>query len=453
MAIKLFPPDADVELYQEGFGTSDLLGRKSVGEKLSSLVEGIETPVVIALEGPWGSGKTHFLRRWVGAHRLENKGIAQTIYFDAFQSDYLEDPLVAITGAIGERIGTSSKSIWKKMKGAAFKLAKPVSRIGLAMASYGATELAAATVDVAVEATTKELEKAADDFWKKEDGRRAAMEQLRAALTTLTKTEGGHRPLVVVIDELDRCRPDYALSVLEVIKHFFTVPFVHFVLGVNSAALQDSVRVRYGASFNAEEYLRRFITLSIRLPDRTGNDETSSVGLLYFREAARSMELPDGFIKTFDEHLAIIMRRNPVSIRDLGRVLTHLALLMTGTGFKDVSVWGWREMIISMTLMKVLAPGLYRKAVSNQLSVAEVSDFYGITEGMVRRDAREEYIHMAAIIRGIWELAITGDVSSDEKEEFYKAFDRFGDRSRAKIAPRHIAKEYLDWPIVASTST
>lgn len=203
MAIKLFPPGTDIELYKEGFGASDLLGRKPASQKLSSLVEGIETSIVIALEGPWGSEKTHFLKRWVGAHTLENNGEAQTIYFDAFQNDYLDDPLIAITGAIGDRIGTPSKSIWEKMKGAAFKLAKPAGRIGLAVASFGTTELVAAAVDVAVEATAKELEKAADEFWKKEDGRRAAMEQLKAALIALTKTSDGHRPLVVVIDELD----------------------------------------------------------------------------------------------------------------------------------------------------------------------------------------------------------------------------------------------------------
>lgn len=240
---------------------------------------------------------------------------------------------------------------------------------------------------------------------------------------------------------------------LEVIKHFFTVPFVHFVLGVNSTALRDSVKARYGASFNAEEYLRRFITLSMRLPERMGNDESSSVGLLYFRQMGQSMELPEPSIRAFDEHLSIILRTNPISIRGLGRILTHLALLVTGTGFKDVTAWGWREMIVSMTLMKVVAPDLYHKAVSGRLSVAEVTEFYGINETMVRRDAGELYNHMAAVIRNMWELAITGDVSSDEKDEYYKAFDRFGDRTRAKVAPRHIAKEYLDCPNIVAAPT
>ncbi|MFF0924524.1 P-loop NTPase fold protein [Rhizobium leguminosarum] len=110
--MKLFPTDPEVDLYNEGFGDTDFLGRKAVSRKLSALVDSLETPVVIALDGAWGTGETHFLRRWVGADKLENEGKAQTIFFDAFQHDYLEDPLFAITGSIGSRVdepGTKSK--------------------------------------------------------------------------------------------------------------------------------------------------------------------------------------------------------------------------------------------------------------------------------------------------------------------------------------------------------
>lgn len=166
--MRLFPADKEIRLYEEGFGSSDFFGRQLTGAKLSALVDGIEDPIVIALDGAWGTGKTHFLKRWVGAHTIENNGMAQPIYFDAFQSDYLEDPLIAITAAIGARVERSgSKAGWRKLKTAAYKLAKPATRVSLAVATYGATELAGAVADVAIEAGGKELEKAADAFWKK----------------------------------------------------------------------------------------------------------------------------------------------------------------------------------------------------------------------------------------------------------------------------------------------
>ena len=448
MALKLFPPDPGVELYKEGFGSSDLLGRKAVGEKLTRLIDNIEDPIVLAVDGAWGTGKTHFLRRWVGAHAIENGGKALTVYFDAFQNDYLDDPLIAITSAIGTRVGTKSKSVWKKMKGAAFKLARPATRVGLAVVTHGATEFAAAAADVAIEAASKEMEKAADDFWKKEDGRRAAMEQLRSTLISLTEGEDGPRPIVVVVDELDRCRPDYALGILEVIKHFFTVPYVQFVLGVNLIALQDSAKARYGAGFAAEEYLRRFISLSMRLPENIQRGETTSVGLLYFDHVAQEMKINPDFKEILLRHLKLVMAKTPLSIRDFGRLSSYVALLLASSTVTN-TIWGWQELTAAMTLMKAIRPELYSKAVSGSLTLADIDGFYGISSAVTNRTERDAYSHDAAIVRGMWELVITGDVVSNDKEEFYRGFDNFGGRGRAQKAPGIIARDFLDIPTFA----
>lgn len=67
------PPDKDVDLYNSGFD-DDLLGRVKLGENLSELLERIDDPLVVALDGRWGAGKSYFLKRWVGAHRIQNNG-------------------------------------------------------------------------------------------------------------------------------------------------------------------------------------------------------------------------------------------------------------------------------------------------------------------------------------------------------------------------------------------
>src|SRR6056297_1012579 len=97
--MKLFPQDNDVVLYETGFD-DDVLERKAISKQLSELVERIEDPIVLALDDKWGSGKTFFLKRWVAAHAVENNGTATTIYFDAFENDYLTDPLVSIITAV-----------------------------------------------------------------------------------------------------------------------------------------------------------------------------------------------------------------------------------------------------------------------------------------------------------------------------------------------------------------
>lgn len=103
---------------------------------------------------------------------------------------------------------------------------RPAARIGLAVASAGATEAAGAITDGAIAAAKDIANDRIEDFWKKEDGRKGAMLAFTKALEELTAPISDEEPKkrVVVVDELDRCRPNYALSVLEVIKHFFAVP-------------------------------------------------------------------------------------------------------------------------------------------------------------------------------------------------------------------------------------
>ena len=76
-----------------------------------------------------------------------------------------------------------------------------------------------------------------------------------------------NRPLIVVIDELDRCRPSYAVELLEVAKHLFAVDRIVFVLAVNRSELAHSIRALYGSDFDAVGYLRRFFDVDFRLPD------------------------------------------------------------------------------------------------------------------------------------------------------------------------------------------
>ena len=89
-----------------------------------------------------------------------------------------------------------------------------------------------------------------------------------------------NRPLIVVIDELDRCRPSYAVELLEVAKHLFAVDHIVFVLAVNRSELAHSIRALYGSGFDAEGYLRRFFDVDFRLPapDRDSLSMRSSMG-------------------------------------------------------------------------------------------------------------------------------------------------------------------------------
>ena len=273
--MKYLVPTPNLSPYNHGFENFDLLDRARKGKQLSDIVERIDDPLVIAVDGSWGTGKSFFLKCWVGAHSIENGGLARTVYFDAFESDYLDDPLMSLTSTITDRIGPdeTSREVWTKVRTAAAKLWRPTTRVALAMATAGASEVGGAVADAAFASSGDELSRQIDAIWRAEKTRKGAMDGFRAALTDLTTSKdetSEPQKLVVVIDELDRCRPDYALSVLEVIKHFFTVPNVHFVLGVNLVELANSVKARYGSATNTSQYLQKFITITLNLPNTSG---------------------------------------------------------------------------------------------------------------------------------------------------------------------------------------
>jgi hypothetical protein len=397
--MRFLPPDDDVALYEQGFET-DILGRVRVGKALSNLLERIDDPLVVALDGRWGTGKTYFLKRWVGVHQRENGGTATTVYFDAFANDYLSDPLIALVGALGDRLPTAKRSKLKRVQKAAIKFIKPLARIGLATATYGATEALNAVGDAVAKAAEEEAVKALDDFWQREAGRRAAMDEFRAAITSLTVSkEGVTSPLVIVIDELDRCRPDYALEVLEVIKHFFSVPHVHFILGVNLSALENSVKVRYGDGIDAGAYLKKFISLSLSLPDTVGDrDETKAI-IAYAKHVAQSMDIPQAISQALIEHLTIVTKNNDVSIRDIGKIMSALSLLPEEAVRENF--FGRREVMLTLVVARIIRPALYEKFLKCTINEAEITDYFGTTEVSLVRQidgvGNDRYDHDSAL--------------------------------------------------------
>jgi len=79
-------------------------------------------------------------------------------------------------------------------------------------------------------------------------------------------TSASRPPLVFFVDELDRCRPSYAIEFLEMAKHLFSVQGTVFVLAINAAQLANAIRALYGEKFDAERYLRRFVDVQLDLP-------------------------------------------------------------------------------------------------------------------------------------------------------------------------------------------
>jgi hypothetical protein len=258
---------------------NDALGRKEIEPPLTQLVTQALGSFVLALDGSWGSGKTTFLQMW--QVRLKEKGHA-CLYLNAWKNDFAQEPLVAVVSELSRAIedfapkdqeGDALRQKMKKARKLAESIAKRAIPVAAKLVTFGALD-----TEGMVEKVISDL--AADiaqDRIKEYENGKSEIEEFRKALVDLTDEVAKLNPeasakVVVIIDELDRCRPTYAVQLLERIKHLFDVPGVVFVLGIDRTQLHHSIRALYGSGFDAFGYLRRFIDLDYRIPEpKTGN--------------------------------------------------------------------------------------------------------------------------------------------------------------------------------------
>jgi hypothetical protein len=100
--------------------------------------------------------------------------------------------------------------------------------------------------------------------------RQAAVTGLKASIDSLLSYLSAQNqtrlPMFVFVDELDRCRPDYAVRLLEGVKHLFDAPAVCFIFSTNLKQLAASTQAIYGSNFDATRYLKRFFNFEYLLP-------------------------------------------------------------------------------------------------------------------------------------------------------------------------------------------
>ena len=235
----------------------DKLGRKDSAERLADMLAGQDGPLTIGLNAPWGEGKTFFLKRFQKTY--ENRhGCA--VYFNAWQDDFLDDPLLSLLCQL--RIdGLPQETFADSVKQAVLPVLK---HAGAALFKSFVKNAAKIDIDAI---STGELETRTEKLIDEYAAASTSRDELVKALDTLAKSvrDCSGNPLVIIVDELDRCRPTFAIETLERIKHLFAVENIVFVLGVDRDQLGSSIRSVYG-DIDAQGYLQRFVDVEFVLP-------------------------------------------------------------------------------------------------------------------------------------------------------------------------------------------
>jgi hypothetical protein len=249
------------EISENATFDDDELEREPLADFLTDMLTTIDESFVMSLTAPWGTGKTTLIEMW---QQKLDKQDHPSLYFNAWDNDFVDDPLVAFVGEIDERISDQTGyEIPNRLKDLGTQLARRSIPVALRLASAGLID------DKAVQAATgDELAAGAEDLFDAYLQEKGLVSDFRDELEDFADqiTEEKGSPLFFFVDELDRCRPDFALELLERIKHLFDVPGIVFILAVDPDQLRHSVKSLYGRGMDARGYLRRFVDLEYKLP-------------------------------------------------------------------------------------------------------------------------------------------------------------------------------------------
>lgn len=259
--------------------TEDIFKRKNVADYVTEIIKNKDQifdeqqSLVIAIDSPWGTGKTTFLELW--KKELELNEEFTVISYNSWKEDDYNNPLIPLSIKITKEI----KGLEEDIKNKILKSAKIIGLsmieniIGYYLSKVMGQKLggkigtifrnglgdAESISDIASEvcASSEENEHINDyEYYQDVKGNlRDALEQA---------TEG--KKVVFLIDELDRCQPIYAIKILETIKHYFNIADIIFVFALDMEQLKHSVATIYGHDMDSYGYIRRFFNHCIRMP-------------------------------------------------------------------------------------------------------------------------------------------------------------------------------------------
>lgn len=250
----------------------NIIGRNTEIINFIRLLDSIKSNFSIAIDNDWGTGKTFFvkqvkmildaynehsydyelsnLERIKNVIDIKNIDLHLAVYYNAWENDNQKSPLLSLIYEIIKvaKIDTNKTDISINKE----KIIKD-----------GLSAIVKHFSGIDIKELLKCVETEAKDIFKEIKGQKSTKEQVDNILNNLL-LEHGER-LVIFIDELDRCRPTFAVELLEQIKHYFDNDKITFVFSTNIKQLQYTIKKYYGEAFEAKRYLDKFFDLTVSL--------------------------------------------------------------------------------------------------------------------------------------------------------------------------------------------
>ena len=364
----------------------DLLSLQDFAKRLEKfiLVESdyVEGSLVIGLSSKFGSGKTTFLKMWMTSIQEDKDKEYKplVVFLNAWESDYYGDPLFAIISALIdglEKKGASAKKL--------VDAAKDVGWFAFTIGGQVVKKITGIDVFEAGEiASTKNSERhnktpLSYDAFSFYEARKNAMLSLK--ITIKDFVDNTEPKVLFLVDELDRCRPDYAISYLETIKHIFDVKGAVFLLAADRQQLENSAKSAFGADLDFDEYYRKFIHREISLPE-ISDDKYRLLASKYVRFYLKGnghrkcfMQIDERRIDNISKLIGAL-KLTPRQIQEVFRIMGHMFDTNENEENESRLLWCLSIGSVLMAALKVGSPNIFHILGSGTLVPQEAVEFF-----------------------------------------------------------------------------
>lgn len=408
-------PETIVPTPQDPFDGNLLFRNENAATALTRIIENTEGGFTLSINADWGYGKTTFVKMW--DVKLQEKRY-KTIYFNAWESDFVADPMMALIDGLRSRFGEQDlpqeklqklSALWDIIIGIAKET--PVGHISF----FGKI------AHIFKHGTDSLLE----DKNKLQEHRSVTklVRDFREQVTRIANDIRGEKQLIIFVDELDRCRPDYAVQMLERIKHFFSIDNIIFVLSIDKSVLCKSIRAIYGGlDIDTEAYLRRFVDLEFNLPKPNPRD---FIKLLYDqRKMGEYMETYWNWNRktygggdknaNFLQMIRICFASAQQSLRDIEKYIARLDVILRSFDPEDIPL----SLVVFLLYFEMFLPNIYdcfrnRKCEARKLwDEMEKAYLNNIPEGG-EKDATMELLIQILVYYCKWEMTDDNYIDKD----------------------------------------
>lgn len=368
----------EIEIPQENPFANCKLAREPYARVLTDIVNTYTDGFVLAINNEWGTGKTTFVKMW--QQQLENEGF-QTIYFNAWENDFDSNPLVALMSELETLTNAKNKKVFKSVveKGAVLvkNIAPSLAKSLIKKYVVNIDEIAVDAIENVTKASTEILESEIKEYADK----KKTIIEFRKELEKFVKQADNTKPLIFIVDELDRCRPNYSVEVLEQIKHFFSVSGIVFVLSIDKNHLASAVKGFYGSEqIDSNEYLRRFIDLEYSIPKPSTKDFIKYLFEYYSfkdffssQERMQFRELHSDSVN-FTSMADFLLTKSNATLRQQERIFALTRLVLCS--FK-INEYTFPHLLFLLVYLKIIRVDLFQQIEKGELTLQELSDSIG----------------------------------------------------------------------------